>query len=55
MKLSDYAKLKGVTYRTAWNWLNSNKIPNSEQLDNGTIIVNSNIKVKKSEDVVLVC
>jgi predicted site-specific integrase-resolvase len=53
MKLSDYAKLKGVTYRTAWNWFNNNKIPNAEQMDNGTIIVNSNIIVKKTQDVVL--
>lgn len=27
MKLSNYAKLKGVTYRTAFNWFRSGKIP----------------------------
>jgi predicted site-specific integrase-resolvase len=53
MKLSDYAKLKGVCYRTAWNWYNNGKIPNCEQLDNGTIIVNSKIKIEKANDVVL--
>lgn len=53
MKLSDFAKLKGVTYRTAWNWFNAGKIPNAEQLDNGTILVNTNIKLKKAQDVVL--
>lgn len=53
MKLSDYAKLKGVTYRTAWNWYNANKIPNAEQMDNGTIIINSNIIIPKIENVVL--
>jgi len=53
MKLSEYAKLKGVCYRTAWNWFMQGKIPNSEQMDNGTIIVNSQIKVKRDEHVVL--
>jgi putative resolvase len=53
MKLSDYAKLKGVCYRTAWNWYHAGKIPNCEQLDNGTIIVNSKVKVEKANDVVL--
>ena len=53
MKLSEYAKLKGVTYRTAWTWFQNGKIPNSEQMDNGTIIVNSKIKIDKSDNVVL--
>ena len=53
MKLSEFAKLKGVTYRTAWNWYNSGKIPNSEQMDNGTILVNTKIKINKAQDVVL--
>lgn len=53
MKLSDYAKLKGVTYRTAWNWFNAGKIPNAEQMDGGTIIVNSNLKVGKAKNIVL--
>jgi len=29
MKLSDYAKKLGVTYRTAWNWYAAGKIPNA--------------------------
>jgi predicted site-specific integrase-resolvase len=53
MKLSEYAKLKGVCYRTAWNWFQNGKIPNSEQMDNGTIIVNTKIKIEKAQDVVL--
>lgn len=53
MKLSAYAKLKGVCYRTAWNWYNDGKIPNAEQMDNGTIIVNSKIIIQKSTNVVL--
>jgi predicted site-specific integrase-resolvase len=53
MKLSEYAKLKGVCYRTAWNWFMQSKIPNSEQMDNGTIIVNSQIRAKRDEHVVI--
>jgi putative resolvase len=53
MKLSDYAKMKGVCYRTAWNWFNEGKIPNAERLESGTIIVNSNINMKPANDVVL--
>lgn len=53
MKLSEYAKLKGVCYRTAWNWFLQGKIPNAEQMDNGTIIVNSQIIMKRDEHVVL--
>ena len=53
MKLSDYAKLKGVCYRTAWNWFQAGKIQNTEQLDNGTIIINSKIIIQKSKDVIL--
>ena len=53
MKLSDFAKNKGVTYRTAWNWFKAGKLPNAEQMDNGTIIVNTNIKIKKDIFVVL--
>lgn len=53
MKLSDYAKLKGVTYRTAWNWFKSGKIPNCEQIEGGTIIVNTNVKANPTQDVVL--
>jgi predicted site-specific integrase-resolvase len=53
VKLSEYAKLKGVCYRTAWNWFLQGRIPNSEQMENGTIIVNSQIKVQRDEHVVL--
>lgn len=53
MKLSDYARKMGIHYRTAWNWFHDGKIANAEQLPNGTIIVHSNITVKKDEYVVL--
>lgn len=38
MKLSDYAKHLGISYRTAWRWYKSGKI-SGYQLDTGTIIV----------------
>lgn len=38
MKLSDYAKKTGVTYKTAWNWFRAGKIK-GYQMDTGTIIV----------------
>ena len=40
MKLSAWAKTKGVSYRSAWNMYKSDKLPvRSEQLPNGTILV----------------
>ena len=39
MKLSQYAKEKGVCYRTAYNWFHKGLIPNAKQLPTGTIIV----------------
>lgn len=49
MKLSDYAKKMGVTYRTAWNWFKSGKL-NAIQMYTGTIIVKDEINdgIKKS-------
>jgi putative resolvase len=38
MKLSDYAKSQGVTYRTAWNWWKRGDLK-GHQLPTGTIIV----------------
>jgi len=38
MKLNDYAKRVGVSYRTAWRWYKSGKI-SGYQLDTGTIII----------------
>lgn len=39
MKLSHWAKLQGITYRTAYSWFSSGKIPNAVQFPSGTIIV----------------
>jgi predicted site-specific integrase-resolvase len=39
MKLSDYAKKVGVSYRTAWNWFKAGQIVGAYKLPSGTIIV----------------
>ena len=39
MKLSDYAKLNGITYKTAWNHFKAGKIPNARQLPTGTVVI----------------
>lgn len=39
MKLSQYAKSIGVTYRTVWNMYTSGKLPNAYKLPTGTIIL----------------
>lgn len=39
MKLSDYAKKLGVTYKTAWNWFKAGTISGAYQLPTGTVIV----------------
>lgn len=39
MKLSDYAKKLGVSYRTAWNHYKAGLLPNARQLPTGVIIV----------------
>ena len=47
MKLSNYAKELGITYRTAWNLFKAGKISNAYKLNSGTIIVPNKIDVKK--------
>ena len=40
MKLSEWAKLQGITYKTAWKWFQDGKLPApAEQMPTGTIIV----------------
>jgi putative resolvase len=36
MKLKDYARQQGVSYRTAWRWWKAGKLP-GRQMDTGTI------------------
>ena len=50
MKLSEYAKQKGVTYRTAWNhWKKG--ILDAEQLPTGTIVIQTKFDKKITENV----
>lgn len=42
MKLSEWAKLQGVTYKTAWRWVKAGKMPKNvrvEVMPTGTILV----------------
>jgi putative resolvase len=40
MKLSEWAKKNGITYRTAWKWFKAGKLPvPAEQTPTGTILV----------------
>ena len=40
MKLSEWAKLQGISYRTAWRWFKAGILPiPSKQLPNGTILL----------------
>lgn len=39
MKLSEYAKANSITYQTAWNHFKKGLIPNSKQLQTGTVVI----------------
>jgi predicted site-specific integrase-resolvase len=49
MKLSQWARQNGYTYRGAFNVFKRGNIPNSRQLQNGTIIIDSPTVIKKEE------
>jgi len=53
MKLNEYAKQHGISYRTAWNWFKQGKIQGAKQLHSGTIIINEEEDVKREERVVV--
>jgi predicted site-specific integrase-resolvase len=55
MKLSSWAKLQGITYRTAWNLFCQDKIPGAYKLESGTIIVPDKISQAKTERCVIYC
>jgi putative resolvase len=40
MKLKDYARQQGVSYRTAWRWWKAGRLP-GRQMDTGTILIES--------------
>jgi predicted site-specific integrase-resolvase len=44
MKLIEWAKKQGISYRTAWRWFHAGTLPvEAEQMDSGTIIVKEQI------------
>lgn len=45
MKLSEYAKKIGVTYRTAWNHYKAGMIPNAKQLPTGLIVIEGDFSI----------
>lgn len=49
MKLSQWAKKTGYTYRGAFNVFKRGQIPNSRQLENGTIIIDDSPPKTKDE------
>jgi predicted site-specific integrase-resolvase len=51
MKLSKWAKLQGIDYRTAWSWFKNNTMPvKSYQTSTGTIIVEETLNVKENNN-----
>jgi putative resolvase len=46
MKLIDYARLQGISYRTAWRWYKAGKIA-GQQMDTGTILVAEPLPMKE--------
>ncbi len=44
MKLIDYARQQGISYRTAWRWYKAGKIQ-GQQMDTGTILVTETVPV----------
>ena len=51
MKLSDYAKQQGVSYRTAWQWFKDGRLK-GYQAETGTIIVTESVAQVPSKVVV---
>jgi putative resolvase len=45
MKLSEYARLNNITYRTAWNYWKSGKLK-AKQLESGTIVIEDMVSTK---------
>jgi predicted site-specific integrase-resolvase len=53
MKLSDYAKSIGISYRAAWNHFKAGKIPGAYQLATGTIIVPDRLQADREQKTVV--
>jgi putative resolvase len=54
MKLSAWAKQKGLTYQTAWNLYKKNQISNAYALSTGTIIVDEDAKKSNKKEHIVV-
>jgi putative resolvase len=56
MKLSDWAKLKGISYTTAYRWFKTGKLPvKATQAETGTILVEENISSKETKEAWIYC
>ncbi|MBW2671838.1 MAG: IS607 family transposase [Deltaproteobacteria bacterium] len=54
MKLSDWAKQQGISYRTAWRWFRQGRLPcRAEQMPSGTILVYPDEETQTDEAVVI--
>lgn len=54
MKLSQWAKSQGISYRTAYSWFKEGKLPCPvEQLPSGTILVHPESNVKQKQHVII--
>lgn len=50
MKLSDYAKSKNISYRTAYNHFKKGMIPEAYQIDNRTIYIRDSY-IERGDDI----
>lgn len=55
MKLSVWAKQKGITYRTAYSWFKQGLIEQAIQMPTGTIIIDNTENVNTKENIVVYC
>lgn len=56
MKLSEWARRNGLSYRTAWKLFKGGNLPvSAHQLKTGTILVSEGEELKKSNEVALYC
>lgn len=55
MKLSEYCKKKGVTYKTGFNWFHKGLIKGAYQIETGSIFVEEDEEKKREENVVIYC
>jgi predicted site-specific integrase-resolvase len=49
VKLPEYAKLNGISYKTAWKAFKEGRIKNARQLPSGTIIIDEDPRNERFE------